>query len=193
MPRHNVLFIYIWHLELWIPPRNIIGVMCLVYAQRYTNLFEHNQCCSFFWNGSSIIEQHCTCRTKIARKCKVGGGSDLKSWLTICPTWMLCRNYTLMSLCSYQFCYSRKIVICIGTEIFISCILAHCSTLLYFSLPPKWFIIINNTSAGRVEMGKVEYLYGKTNRTHAHTTKFYNIYRFRIVSKPYYFKKSSIF
>ena len=139
--------------------------------QRYTNLYEHNECCSFFWNGSSIIEQHCTCRTKIARKCKVGGGSDLKSWLTIYPTWTLCMAYTLMSL---------RIIDFVILEIFdwhwlrnITCIhTMRLDWLYYFWLPPKSVMVINSATVGWVQMWKVEYFYGKTNRTHAHTTKF---------------------
>ena len=78
--------------------------------------------------------------------------------------------YTLMSL---------RIIDFVILEIFdlhwqrnIPRISTGCITLCYFGLPHKSIIVINSASVGRVQMWKVEYMYGKTNRTHAHTTKF---------------------
>mgnify|MGYP001376994193 CR=1 FL=1 len=85
--------------------------------------------------------------------------------------------YTLMSLRIIDFVildilnlhWQRKIIL---LPVFLPRISTGCITLSYFRLPPKSVIVINSASVGRVQMWKVEYMYGKTNRTHAHTTKF---------------------
>ena len=74
----------------------------------------------------------------------------------------------------YWFCNSRNFKSTLATRILLPVlrISTCCITLSYFGLPPKLVIVINSASVGRVQMWKVEYIYGKTNRTHAHTTKF---------------------
>ena len=92
--------------------------------------------------------------------------------------------YTLMSLRIIDFVileisnlhwqqkYPKHYVYDRLLPVFIPRISTGCITLSYFGLPPKLVIVINSASVGRVQMWKVEYIYGKTNRTHAHTTKF---------------------